>query len=225
MSAKIPNIKSIVAKNLVKYRKQANMTQQQLADKIHYSDKAVSKWERGEALPDVYVLRLIAEVLGIELEDLLHQETSIEKFYTFTRNRLVIAMLSVLLVWLLAMISYVLMEIIAPKQLDSYLAFIVAIPISFIVALVFNNLWGARIYNLIIVSGLTWSTALSLVCCLTTVAENIWYLYLIAAIFQIIIIVWYLLDFDKLKKHQKQKQNISINDLTENLEEEKEETK
>ncbi len=47
------------------------MTQAELGDKLNYSDKTVSKWERGEAVPDITVLRQIAEVFQISLDDLL----------------------------------------------------------------------------------------------------------------------------------------------------------
>ena len=52
----IENLKSIIAKNLTTYRKKAGITQQELADKLNYSDKSISKWERGEGVPDIYIL-------------------------------------------------------------------------------------------------------------------------------------------------------------------------
>ena len=58
----IKDIKEIVASNLVKYRKEANLIQSQLAEKINYTDKAISKWERGESLPDIYVLKMLADI-------------------------------------------------------------------------------------------------------------------------------------------------------------------
>ena len=55
-------IKSNIAKNLTAYRKRCNLTQSQLAEKINYSDKAVSKWERGEGVPDTLVLLKMCEI-------------------------------------------------------------------------------------------------------------------------------------------------------------------
>ena len=68
---KIENLKSIITSNLIKYRKQAGLTQAQLASKLGYSDKTVSKWEREEGVPDIYILKEIADLYGITVNDLI----------------------------------------------------------------------------------------------------------------------------------------------------------
>ena len=60
-----------LADNLAKYRKLYGLTQQELADCISYSDKSVSKWERGEGVPDVYVLCSIARLYEISVAELI----------------------------------------------------------------------------------------------------------------------------------------------------------
>ena len=62
------NLEQIVANNLTELRKEKKWTQAELAEKINYSDKSVSKWERGEALPDLKVLLQMAELFGVNLE-------------------------------------------------------------------------------------------------------------------------------------------------------------
>lgn len=220
--AKLTDIKSIVASNLIKYRKEAKLTQTQVAEKLNYSDKAISKWERGESIPDVYVLKQIADIYGVELDDMLHEETAKEKFQSFYRNRAVISILSVLLVWLVAMVVYVVLVICLPKaSFPLWATFIYAIPVSFIVALVFNNLWGGRIYNMIIVSGLEWGVSISLVISISSLTDKAWYIYFISAVFEIMVIVWYLLD---LGKKPKKKPSLTPEEVQEASEEVKEET-
>ena len=51
------DLKQIFAENLSALRKKKGWTQMELAERLHYSDKAVSKWERGESLPDVVILK------------------------------------------------------------------------------------------------------------------------------------------------------------------------
>ena len=63
-------LREIVTTNLINYRKANNYTQAVLAEKINYSDKAISKWERGESLPDLYTLALLADLYGITIGDL-----------------------------------------------------------------------------------------------------------------------------------------------------------
>ena len=94
---KIENLKSIITSNLIKYRKQAGLTQAQLASKLGYSDKTVSKWEREEGVPDIYILKQIADLYGITVNDLISQAPSLgekikektTKFLTW-RNKLII---------------------------------------------------------------------------------------------------------------------------------------
>lgn len=206
MNNKIPDIKSVVATNLVRFRKESKQTQLQVANKINYSDKALSKWERGESLPDVCVLKQIATIYNVELDDILHEKTPKEKLQSLYRNKLVISVLSVLLVWLVAMVVYVMFELIAPGSFDSWQIFFYAIPASAVVALIFNNQWGSRIYNMVIVSVIDWGLAIALVITLKNVAEQSWYLYFIAAIFEIMIIIWYMMDFSRIVENRKERQ-------------------
>lgn len=69
-------LKKIIAKNLVTYRKQAHFTQAELAEKLGYSDKNVSKWERAEGVPDVLVLHQLAEMYGVTVNDFFVDRTA-----------------------------------------------------------------------------------------------------------------------------------------------------
>ena len=59
------------ANRLLEYRKQHNLSQEELADKIGVSRQAVSKWERAEATPDTDNLILLAEIYGVTLDELI----------------------------------------------------------------------------------------------------------------------------------------------------------
>lgn len=59
-----------------KKRKELNITQKDLASKLHITDKAISKWERGLSFPDISMLIPLSEVLNISLYDLLKGEES-----------------------------------------------------------------------------------------------------------------------------------------------------
>ncbi len=212
---RIPDIKLIIAKNLIKYRKANNLTQTQLASKLNYSDKAISKWERGEGIPDINVLKQIADIYNIPIEALLHQETYAEKVQSFTKNKYVILVLSIILVWFIAMITYVLLEIIKPNTYPSFLCFIAAIPVSFIVALVLNSIWGSRIYNMILVSGINWGVSVLLVTSLKQFSDHMWYLYFVSAIFEILTILWYMLDTKSNSRPKSQVINSRLEQIDE----------
>ena len=69
----------IVAYNLTELRKNARLTQAELAEKINYSDKSVSKWERGEALPDLKVLTRLAELFGVSIDYFVTKDAEKQK--------------------------------------------------------------------------------------------------------------------------------------------------
>ena len=64
----------ILANNLIYYRKASGYTQLEIAEKLNYSDKSISKWERAEGVPDIFVLKALAELYGITIDDLFHKE-------------------------------------------------------------------------------------------------------------------------------------------------------
>ena len=97
-------LKKKLAKNLIYYRKNNNLTQLQLAEKLSYSDKAISKWERGESVPDILTLKALADLYHCKIDDLLKEKNRKKLF--ITKNKLIISLLSVGLVWLIAVITY-----------------------------------------------------------------------------------------------------------------------
>ena len=65
------DLKKIIAKNITDLRTAKGITQLELAEKLMYSDKNISKWERAEAVPDVVVLKTLADMYGITVNDFL----------------------------------------------------------------------------------------------------------------------------------------------------------
>ena len=61
-------------KLILKLRKEKNMTQKELAEKLNVTDKAVSKWERGDSFPDITLLEPIAKELGVTVSELITGE-------------------------------------------------------------------------------------------------------------------------------------------------------
>ncbi|MBQ6065440.1 MAG: helix-turn-helix transcriptional regulator [Clostridia bacterium] len=71
--------RSRLTANLIKYRKLNGLTQLELADCLNYSDKSVSKWERGDGMPDVFVLARIALLYGISVSELIGETDKSKK--------------------------------------------------------------------------------------------------------------------------------------------------
>ena len=72
------DLKQIVAANIIALRTNLELTQAELGEKLNYSDKSISKWERGEAIPDVRVLKEMAQIFGVTVDYLINDHNGEE---------------------------------------------------------------------------------------------------------------------------------------------------
>lgn len=198
------NLAAIIAENLTYYRKKAKLTQSELASKLNYSDKSISKWERGEGVPDIFILDQLARLYGLSVNDFLSIRKKARIANVFI-SRVLIFLLSVGLVWFVFTSVFAILLLTVPHINDVWpiwLLFIYAIPVSCIVAIVLNDVFFKRIFNMIYVSILCWSTALSIYLSFSSYPRMA-IVFIVAIPFQILIILFYLLMF----KRQKNKRN------------------
>ena len=155
-------LKYQIGANIAAYRKRAGLTQLALAEKLNYSDKAVSKWERGESIPDVLTLMQLASQFGIPVNDLLTDPEALpgnpgtlekamtqvsEKALKRKANKNVILALSSTLVWFVALLAFVLMSPFDFLEKYSRLLFFYAIPANAIVLLSLRSAWHDSRWN------------------------------------------------------------------------------
>lgn len=200
------NLKFQIGANIVSYRKQANMTQAGLAEKLNYSDKAVSKWERGESMPDVLTLVELAKLFDITVNDLLMDPNEIpastegglekamervaERTLKRKANKGIILKLSSLLVWGIALLVYVVLASVNVPY--SWLAFLYAIPINAIVLLSLRSAWRDFRWNRALISIIVWGCLLCLhVTLLVFCHANAWRIYLLGIPGQAAIFLWF----------------------------------
>ena len=140
-----------------------NLTQAEFAEKINYSDKAVSKWERAESLPDVIVLKQIADFFKVSIDTMISEPKN-DKPRTYkilSKKRVITALASSVVVWLVAICFYVFMSNILPWVNHNWMSFIYAVPITLFVLLILTSVWGKTLANLLISSLLLWTTLLA----------------------------------------------------------------
>ena len=190
---KMKDLKSIIAENIVNLRKENGLTQAQLAESLNYSDKAVSKWERGESLPDVSVLKEVAGIFNVSVDYLLesdHQKETVKKAAVNRkkfRQRALITAMSVMLVFLVASVVFFILDTVTSLS-SHWLAFVFAVPVSLLVWLIFNSIWFNPRRNYFIISTLLWSTLGSLF--ITFFSLRLWLLFIVGVPAQIIIFLW-----------------------------------
>ena len=187
------DIRNTVARNIARLRREAGYTQLTLAEKLQYSDKAVSKWESGASIPDAGVLLEIARLFGVTVDYLLTGEhpaaaAAPEQISAARRNRhIFITLLSIALVWLIATAVFVALCF-SPISGALWLAFVWAVPVSFIVAIVFNSVWGDPRHNYLYISILIWTLLAAVY--LTLLSQNLWLLFVVGIPGQVIVILW-----------------------------------
>ncbi|MBQ7831842.1 MAG: helix-turn-helix transcriptional regulator [Clostridia bacterium] len=197
-----------IAKNLTNYRKAAGLTQAELAEKINYSDKSVSKWESGNGIPDVYTLVQIAELYGVSVNAFLGEEApQFERKKTKGLHTLIM-LLSVGIVWLVSVCAFVALQLFK-KEEYAWLSFIYAIPTSAIVLIVYASIWKHRILNFVSVSTLIWTVLLSVYLTgkLLSLAygwdySGLWCVFLLGVPLQVLEVLWTFFR-TLLRKHKK----------------------
>ena len=186
------DLKLIIAKNITNLRLEHGYTQFQLATILNYSDKAISKWERAESIPDITVLKEIADLFGVTVDYLLTLEHTSEQVIVTKENKIsrsVIILLSLMLVWLIATLVFVTINLININDY-AWITFIYAIPVTSIVWLVLNSIWKNKKFNYFIISLLMWSTILSIHLSTIEIFDKSWLIYVLGAPGQIIILLW-----------------------------------
>ncbi len=187
----------VIGKNITRLRKLANMTQLELAEKLNYSDKSISKWEQGNGIPDVRILMQLAELFGVTLDDLVHEHTDKEVLpkNTKLRNRLITVVCSVGLCWLVAVCCFVLLGLCGPELKFKWLAFLFAVPASAIVVVVFSTIWQWKWTRIISISVLVWTVigcVYLVVYAVTGGTQNLWFLFLIGIPLQALTLVYFM---------------------------------
>lgn len=178
-------LRRTVSKNIAAYRKAHKDTQMDLAAKLNYSDKSISKWERGESLPDIYILTRIADLYGITVSNLIGEvqppREDRPRYHRF------ILLLSIALTFALATLIFFLFTVFS-IPFRAWLFFIYALPVASILAIVFTSLWWGLLWQGVSVSALIWSLGLSLY--LSLQLPNVELIFVVCAAAQVLLILW-----------------------------------
>ena len=113
-------LKLVTASNIIRLRTDKGMTQAELGARLNYSDKSISKWERGEAIPDAFVLTQLAELFGVSVDFILSshdrwerpKENEVEEVRYSVEHIIAIAVIGVFTAFLIAFVTLWLMGIV-----------------------------------------------------------------------------------------------------------------
>ena len=186
-------IRTVLAEKLTAYRKRAGLTQAELAEKLNYSDKSISKWERGDGMPDLLVLCKLADLYDVPLDAFLREGPLVRSQAEQKSRHIVITLISIGLVFFVAAIGFFVCYL--AKVNVGWLAFVYAVPVSMIVLVVFSHMWSNLLWKALSVTGLVWTLCGAIYVSFVAIAgiKKVAMLFMVAAIFQVLVILWYVL--------------------------------
>lgn len=187
-------LEKIVAANLTELRKSRQWTQLELAEKLNYSDKTISKWERGDGLPDLKTICRLAELFDVSVDYFVTEGAAddVKKYSTPKQERgyhVLISLLATACIWIAAVVFYA--YTFTYRGHNSWTVFIWSIPISCVVLYRLNLKWGKRKYEIIYTSIFCWTLLTSVF--LQFLKYNMWPIFLVGIPVQIALILWNIL--------------------------------
>ena len=203
------NQQELLAKNLAYYRKASGLTQLELAEKFNYSDKSVSKWERGEGFPDVFVLKSLADFYSISVDDFYSEEKKKLSSQNHSLTKQVyIKLLSVGIGWLVVLLTFIGLTIglsfVKDAKYQTWLTFVYGALITGIILLVWDYIYHHRLLRVIDTSIIIWTGIASVYLTLLVILGlNQPLLFVIGAPLEVLEVLWFLFRRNKKKSGTK----------------------
>lgn len=190
-------LRKTIGKNIALYRKSHRDTQAALGQKLNYSDKAVSKWERGESTPDVYVLSRIAELYGVSVGVLIGEAQP--EIQDSPYMHLFVFLFSVALTFVIATVLIVAFELFN-VAFNTWLFLLYAATISALLAVIFTSLWWDLWRQLAAWSALIWLGGLTVLLTIPGIvaAKSL----MICAALQALVVFWILYRRSRIPKEE-----------------------
>lgn len=197
-------IKEIISNNLITLRKAHGLTQNELAEKLAYSDNMVSRWERGEITPSIETLQKISEFYKVSLSSLLEEKKAEEvvnknnqdeKINNMKKFSLILSLLTT--VWFAITIAFVYANAVFDKNL--WILFVLGAPLSCVVLLFFNGTWNKYIYRFVVSTVLLWSTLAFIY--LHFLEYNLFLIFIIGIPVQLSLVIWAFIKPKKISHH------------------------
>lgn len=190
------DIRQIISNNLIALRKKHNLTQIELAEKLNYSDNAISRWERMEVMPSIETLEKISEIFGVSLAGLISvnaKEIEEKKHKEQIADRLATYLIYVSLILLVATVIFVYARIKMNESL--WQIFVWSVPCICLVIMPLNSLFGKHIFKFVVFSIFLWTFITSIY--IQFLDLNMFMIFLIGIPIQAALAIW---SFIKPKK-------------------------
>lgn len=202
------NVKKTVSQNLIRLRKENNLTQAELAKLINYSDKAISRWETGEVVPDLETIYSLSEVFGVPVSEIIEEPRAEDKFKdraekkdeSRTISQKILSQIFLLCeIWLIITVVFVYLKL--SRQTTLWQLFVWGVPASAMALWIYNRRSNSNILLFICSTVFTWSFITCVF--LHLLDSNPWYMFFIGLPIQGLLIIRYIFNYKQSLKRIK----------------------
>ena len=192
------NIREIVAKNIATLRKESNLTQIELAQKINFSNKAISRWEQGEVLPDIETIQKLSEIFNVPISSILEEQDDNKKrkISKLTKKDILSHIFLICEIWVVIGVIYAYLNI--SKGSNLWQIFLWGVPATALFLIIQNRKKKNNILSFVFTTIFVWSFITSLF--LHLLESCPWYFFLLGIPVQGMLIVRYLFDYKHKSK-------------------------
>lgn len=197
------NTREIISKNLIQLRKSHNLTQVELAKKLNYSDKAISRWEKGEVVPDIETIYMLSEIYDVPVSRILEKQDEDDgntKAST-VKQRVLSQIFLTCEIWLILCVAFAYINM--TQQISVWQIFVWGVPATAVVLIIFNRKQHNNILNFVCGTIFVWSLIICIY--LLLIKENPWYTFFVGIPLQGLLIVRYIFDYKQGIIHLKNK--------------------
>ena len=187
------NVKAIVSQNLLRLRKENNLTQAELARRINYSDKAISRWEAGEVVPDLETIYALSEVFDVPVSQITEARSkgADENRGKELGQKILSQIFLCCEIWLIFTVLFVYIKL--TKQINVWQLFVWGVPSCMLVLWFFNRKEKANLLLFIYSTAFVWSFTTCVY--LHLIESNPWYMFCIGLPAQGLLIIRYLFNY------------------------------
>ena len=187
-------VKEIIGKNIQKLRLKSKMTQFELADKLNYSDKTISKWERGESAPEPETMLELSKLFNVKIDYFYYAEHQNQYVNPSNRIRVKDLLFTILMSVTIFTISTAIFLlgcfIDKHNAAKFWIAFVYSVPFTSIIVYIYFRRENNRLGMIISSSCCMWSILTVVFLQMLLVNINFWMIFLIGAPFQAALIIY-----------------------------------
>lgn len=199
------NLREIISTNITNLRKSKNWTQVELARRINFSDKAVSRWEKGEVMPDIETIQKLSEVFDVPMTEIIEKQQDVKPAEKTrpTKQEVLSQIFLVCEIWTILSVAYAYLDI--SSGLHIWKIFLWGVPATVLMLYIINLRHKHNISSFVYGTIFIWTFTTCLF--IQMINLHAWFFFVLGVPIQGMLVIRYLVKHDKIKKQNEELKN------------------